>query len=515
MSLRPWVVASLAAVLLFAGCVDDSASIKKQNDAKRAGAKGQPPLPGLPNYTAVRLDGTLVDVSELTGLPTPVGLQLNIPGRSYEPTLGITKKGTIIMSGLAFDGPQGNPASRVWASGDKGATWKEVTPKLPTGHQNPPISFDPFIHVDPITDRIFTNDLEALVCSWMSWSDDEAKSWLTNPMDCGLPPGVHDHQSITTGKPRITPVVGYGASMMYYCVNRIGDSSCSASNNGGVTFGPLIPVMLGVDVERGGFCGGLHGHVKTDREGRVFLPKSQCGLPHVGVSEDDGKTWTVHKISSVGSRGGDHEVSIASDDANNLYALWIGDTGLPYMSMSKDHGKTWSPAKVVSPPGVTATDKPTIAAAGPGKVAFAYIGTTIENGYKNRRSADDWAGAAWNGYIGVITNALDVNPIVLTTTANPIGEPIAVNQCGGTRCGGLYDFIDIDIDTEGRPWAALVDVCREDCTKAHKADPKTARHDGNNGFVGTLDVGPSLLKDGGILKSIRVPVVPAGNAPKA
>jgi len=494
----------LVSTLLGAGCLDNNA---QSNEAGNIAKRGKSTLPNAQaqGYFATLPDGTQVDPSLLLDVPPLLGAQRFIGYSSFEPTLGIhPKTGAVFMSALDFKGPQNLPQPFVRKTADKGVTWTDVSPRLPTGGPNPPVSFDPFVISDPVTGRIYTSDLEALVCNWLSWSDDEGKSWLTQPMGCGLPYGVHDHQSIITGKARLAPATAYQNRMLYYCVNRIGDSSCSASHNGGITFGPLVPVMLGVDVERGGFCGGLHGHVKTDNAGRVFLPKSQCGQPHVGVSEDDGATWKVYRISPRGTRGGDHEVAIAADAADNVYAFWIGEDGLPRVSMSKDHGKIWTPERNVAAPGLTATDKPTIHASADGKVAFAYIGTNHPGGYAKNRAAADWAGATWNGYIGVMTDALSENPIVLTTTVNDPADPIAINQCGGGRCQGLYDFIDVEIDGEGRPWAALVDVCHEKCIADFAKDPKSARHEEARGFAGTLATGPALTKEGGAL-----PVLPA------
>lgn len=467
------------------------------------GKAAEPGLGALPNFTAVRLDGSVVDASELAGVPGPVGMTRYIPSAASEPTIGVNKKGAVVMGGVT------GASSSVWITTNQGATWKDISPKLPSGQQSPPVTLDPFIHVDPDTGRIFNADLY-VACHYLSWSDNDGDSWISNPFGCGHPMGLQDHQSIYTGKPRSTPTVGY-ANMVYYCVNRIGDTSCAASNNGGIAFGPLLPVFLGVDVERGGLCGGLNAHVKTDREGRVFVPKAQCAVPSVGVSEDDGRTWKTYKISSQATLNGDHEVALASDDANNLYALWIGDTGLAYFSMSKDHGKTWSAAKVVSPPGVTMTDKPAIAASAAGKVAFAYIGSTSKGGYKNRQ-ASDWTEVSWNAYIGVVTDALDPNPIVLTTTANPIEDPMAVHECGGTRCIPLYDFIDVEIDSAGRPWGAFVDLCIDECPANFKKDPGSVRnHRDGKGFAGTLSEGPALTKEGGALPSL--PAVAPASAP--
>lgn len=494
----------LVGLFLLAGCLEEANTGGSAREASRLGSA--PRLGAFPDartYVAMLPDGSFADPSRLVDVPDLVGLQRFLGHPSYEPTIGIDQQtGTLFMSGLTFGGPGsagGQPVSSVLRSKDLGATWENVMPTLPAGgYHNPPVTFDPFVITDPLTGRVYTADLEALLCDWLSWSDDEGESWTTNPMGCGLPPGVHDHQSVITGKPRITPTVVY-PNMLYYCVNRIGDSSCAASSDGGLSFGPLVPVMLGVDVEAGGFCGGLHAHVKTDNAGRVFLPKGQCGVPTIGVSEDDGKTWSVHPISrATGIMG--HEVNVAADHADNLYAFWMGSNGLPYLSMSKDHGRSWTPARNMTPPGVTATDKPAIHASGDGMVAVTYVGTTHPRGYANNQTT--WVGATWNAYLGILTDAWADDAIAFTTTINDPADPIAINQCGGTRCGGLYDFIDVEIDPAGRPWAALVDVCFEKCLADFQEDPESARHEPAQGFAGTLRTGPALVPGGGALTDL-------------
>jgi hypothetical protein len=528
-----YLVAAIMLSLVFAGCVGDqqtgSQSAGKKSKSVRAGA-----LPEAQTFVATLPDGTIVDPSQLLGVPPLKGLQRNLPGRSYEPTLGVTPKGNVFMSGLTLNGgvgvPGGTqlPGSKVWGTFDGGATWKDVSPAdLVAGQvHDPPYSADPYVYVDPVTGRIFDVDLQFLYCSWSSVSDNQGSTWTTSPIGCGQPVAPQDHQTVVAGKSRGTPAPLYQNRIVYYCVNRVFDSSCATSLDGGLTYGPLIPIMPGVDTEAGRPCGGLHGHVKTDNAGRVFLPKAQCGVPTVGVSEDDGKTWKTYKISTVGTRKsgngdlGDHEVALAADASDNLYAFWIGENALPQLSISKDHGHSWTPARTVSPPGVTAADKPAIYASAEGKVAFAYIGSTIQDGYAKKPACTGgapnfppgsgtprdctkrnaaWANATWNAYIGIMTDALSENAMVLTSTANDPADPIAIHECGATRCDGLYDFIDVTIDPTGRPWASFVDVCLAKCLEDFHAEPLTAKHDGNVGFAGTLATGPALTAAGGAL----------------
>lgn len=485
---------------VFAGCVEDPT-----DESGRKGGSANRITGGPSPFVATLKDGSLADLALLDGVPMPVGEERFIGGRSFEPTIGITASGAIFM--VSFGG-----GAKIRASFDEGATWKQVNPMLPvsdprTGNpiNNPPNSNDPFVYVDRVAGRVFTNDLQALMCSWMNFSDDEGKTWTTNPIGCGHPFGVHDHQSIASGKSRSGQSQWKGR-MVYYCVNRVADTSCASSLDGGVTFGPLISVMLGVDVERAGFCGGLSGHVKVDNAGRVFIGKNHCGTPRVAVSEDDGRTWThVAVAGGLGVR--DHDVEVAFDEQDNVYAFWIADNGKPYVAISKDHGKTYSAPLMVAPPGLTATGLPAVAAAGPGKVAFAYIGTNRTGGYGR---SGDWSTAKWHGYIGMILNALEPEPITITTRIDSDADPLAVKQCiagNDDRCNGMGDFIDLTIDPKGRPWAAFVDVCHETCRAEN-------RNETSAGVVGTLREGPSLLAAGGALPPlVPLPIPTSGTKP--
>lgn len=67
--------------------------------------------------------------------------------------------------------------------------------------------------------------------------------------------------------------------------------------------------------------------------------------------------------------------------------------------------------------------------------------------------------------MGYSYNALDDDPIILTTTAHPADDPIMRGACNG-RCqvvnGGQYDFLDIDMHpVTGEVWVALVDNCND------------------------------------------------------
>ncbi|MBI4393839.1 MAG: exo-alpha-sialidase [Euryarchaeota archaeon] len=497
----------------FAGCVSNAPTPDLVSD-QLSGVPSTAPTgttvhkaTGALDTSATVTTGPSTDV--LTELILAKGIARIVPAPVAEPTIGVTKSGAVFMSAQG-----GGP--RIMRTIDTGLTWKDVSPKLPTGHTEPPVTNDPYVYVDPATDRVYSIDLLGTVCDYLRWSDDEGKTWERNPAGCGLPPGVHDHQTIVAAKPRTVTTSGY-ASVLYYCINQVYRSSCATSLDGGVTWGPLVTVWLGYQAEDAeidasdppngalngalnGLCGGLHGHLKAAPDGTVYLPKGQCGVPQVAVTKDDGKTWTIHTVSEKVPIAG-HELNLAVDEAGNLYALWEGnDDALAYFAHSSDQGATWSDPIIVGAPQVKGLSYATIAAGSAGRIAFAYIGSEQDDPYNltGERTQDEMQKVAWYAYMGLSTNALDSQPTIVTVTLHEPGDPVARGgaNCGrGVRCGGNTDFIDIVIDTGGRPWSSISDNCYENCT----APDATQNSQGSRGFAGTLLTGPKLRGEMGVL----------------
>src|SRR5581483_4767938 len=342
-------------------------------------------------------------------------------------------------------------------SKDKGQSWKEIKPTLPTGQNVHTSSFDPYVYVDPDSGRVFMDDIWPLGCGMLSFTDDKGGSWTTNPISCGNPQ-VNDHQTLVAAKPRTLPTLLY-SKVVYRCVNNVAEAACAMSYNGGLSFTPQVPVFTGVEKSDGDapapvFCGALTGHLKAAPDGTVFLPRGGCGYAEVAITQDDGATWTTHVINKD-HPADDHEVGIAVDEANNVYATWFSH-GLVWFAFSKDHGATWSPAQLITAPDVTATMFHAVAAGAPGKVAIAYLGTTVPGGYDGKPTGNgglsgdlvgnadppEWANASWNAYLAIIPDALSDNVTIQTVTANDPADPLARGLCGGTRCHGMNDFID-------------------------------------------------------------------------
>jgi hypothetical protein len=423
--------------------------------------------------------------------PRPVFEQRYVAeSNAWEPTIGFGPDGAAyyVGSDTTFQGVLPPPA--VYKTVDNGETWENVSPWLTplaksvpppvrSAFYTPPMSGDPYLHVDPDTGRVFSYHQQAyLFCDSWSMSADGGETWKTwDTCNEAFLEDVSwgDHPTITTGLPRVSKTVGY-PNVVYFCSSWNSEeiTRCRRSLDGGETWEPLVDAMTE--------CGGLTGHIKTAPDGNVYLPRLGCEAAWINVSRDDGQTWTTVKVDDTvwtepGQEiGMDHEAHVAIDQAGNVYYLWLGHDDLPYISVSRDEGRTWSRAINVAAPWVTAANFPHIVAGKQGRIAIMYLGSKVDGGYD--APAEEMSGARWDAYVGLSVNALARKPVFVTTTANPPGDPLKRGNCF-ERCmaensnpveqeryrfDGMYDFLDMDLNpVTGAIWIALVDLCNDAC----------------------------------------------------
>ncbi len=410
----------------------------------------------------------------------PLRVRTTEVGReAAEPTVGVNQAGTAFYAAATFDALPGAPPTNLartemLRSRDGGLTWVTVQPPL-LDTTEPPTTLDPYVYVEEDSGRVFAIDLY-VGCSYLLFSDNEGESWRRNPLACG--DFVNDHQTLFAGPPPAGLTTQGFPEVVYYCFNRVADSSCGRSLDGGRTFLPTVdPAYIGVD---GGVCGGLHAHGSTDSAGRVFLPKGHCGIATVAISGDGADSWTRVEINGYIATA-DHEVNVAVDAADNLYAVWWDDRDrLPYLATSTDHGATWSTPVMIAPPGVHEVNFPTLAAGDAGRIAISFPGTTSQ--------AQGDLTRPWNYYVLVSTNALDSSPKFTWTTANASADPIHRGNCGPGRCAGMLDFLDIIVSPhDGSVWATAVDTCTGACVT-----DSTAEADAMKGLIVRQTKGPSM-----------------------
>jgi hypothetical protein len=383
-----------------------------------------------------------------------------------EPTVGVDRKGNAFFVAAAFDAlpagaPKQQPRTVVLRSSDQNRSWQSVQPALAAGTgDGHPFTQDPYVYVDTDTGRVFNIDL-TLAGSYLSYSDDQGKTWTYGAAISAT--GANDHQTLFTGKLPLG-LVGTDPAFpkaVYYCVNSINGSWCDRSLDGGKTFQNTgTPAYVPAEAQPANgipFCGGLHGHGITDRDGRIFLPRGFCGSPELAISPDGGTTWQHVRAepegSSIGAQG--IQASIAADRSGNLYYVWYDDVHkLPYLTVSRDHGATWSRPRMIAPPGVQAVDFPTIDAGSDGRIAITFPGTLSKDQGDISRP--------WFSWVVESVDALSSNPTFLAVAANPGGlaDPIHRGDCDG-RCGRMYDFLDVVVapDATGTAWVTATDTC--------------------------------------------------------
>ena len=342
-------------------------------------------------------------------------------------------------------------------------TWAIVSPRVADEHTHSHTG-DPYVFVDNHSEgsRIFTIDLQLFACSLLSFSDDGGDSWITNPFGCGRP--VNDHQTLFSAPPVSSQTIGY-PNVLYYCFHDVVSSSCTKSLDGGFSFVATSGFSFTNEDE---FCGGLHGHGFGDAEGTIYIPKVHCGEPLLAISRDEGATWTRVKVADLPAAG--HEASVATDGAGNIYYAFIGRDLLPYLVRSRDGGETWSRPYMVGAPGVREASLPSLDAGSRGHVVVGYMGS-------ESAPTTDAAKRTWHGYMTSSTDASARSFHLLSARINPRKDPLLRGQCAQTKCGPVWDFIDVVIDRRANIWGVFVDGCMQLCVRGGAAN------DASEGFV--------------------------------
>jgi len=106
--------------------------------------------------------------------------------------------------------------------------------------------------------------------SLSSLTDDDGQTWIPN-QGGGIVSGV-DHQTIGAGPyAQPFPPNPVYPNAVYYCSQDLVNALCARSDDGGLTYGPPIPIY------NSDSCGGIHGHVKVGPDGAVYVPNKTCG----------------------------------------------------------------------------------------------------------------------------------------------------------------------------------------------------------------------------------------------
>ncbi|MBV8518420.1 MAG: exo-alpha-sialidase [Acidobacteria bacterium] len=333
-------------------------------------------------------------------------------------------------------------------------TWNQVPLVLANAAR---VFGDPILFTDRDTGRTFVSQELGLtpLGSTMEFTDND-NAPLMPSMGSGAPSGV-DHQTVAGGPyhaPIPTGVNPLYPNGVWYCSQAIAYAVCSISLDGGVTFGPAVP-MYGVQD-----CAGIHGHLKIGRDGTAYLPNRACGgdLPYhpnghpaLIVSENNGITWSIRPLTQATTMD-DRDPSVAVAEDGTVYFAYQAADGHSHVAVSKDKGLTWIRDTDVGASMHIENALFHAAVAGDGnRAAVAYFGTETAGAY----SSPDFPGV-WYLFI---STTFDGGVTWVTQNATP-GDPIQRGGiCGDGTCRNLLDFFDATIDKEGRVLVGYDDGC--------------------------------------------------------
>ncbi len=375
-------------------------------------------------------------------------------GVDWNPNAASLKHGTVNQGGVAFFTANLNEyrVSFDDCSSPAAAVWTDVTSPVETVETLDPIGFcDHFGGSHP--GRLFQSQLYGAT-SLMAFSDDDGNTWLQS-QGSGQPAGV-DHQTVGGGPYNVSatppppPHPAYN-NAIYYCSQDIATAFCARSDDGGLTFGPGVPIYNLTQ------CSGIHGHVKVAPDGTVYVPNRGCGANQaVAVSADNGLTWAVRPIpDSTPAIGNDPSVGVASD--GTIYFGYQDGTGLAKIAVSHNQGKSWTPSvNAGAALNIQNSVFPEVAAGDPDRAAFFFLGSPTPG---NLQDTANYTGI-WHAYIATTYNG-GANYFLVDATPT---DPVQVGSIciGGTTCGAdrnLLDFNDLSIDSQGRQIAAFADGC--------------------------------------------------------
>ena len=332
---------------------------------------------------------------------------------------------------------------------------------------------DPIGFVDRVTGRAFSAQLTLTspTCK-TSYTDDDGLTWVATA-GFGIGSGI-DHQTIGGGPyalplptPLPTATPGTSPRAYYYC-SQLPAAGCARSDDGGLTFGPVVEVDPPADAH----CAGIHGHVKVGPDGTVYLPTTNCDQQgSVIVSQDNGITWTIRHVPGTKStidltdanltHSNIIDAQVAVDDNNKLYFAmanvpgnYLAATQL-VVATSSDHGVNWNNIyDVGSVFGLQNVEFPYFVAADQDRAAVAFYGTTTPGD----ESANGFTGV-WHVYVATTFDGGAHWSTVDATPNDPMQRGCIWGKGGANICRNLLDFIGASIDKFGRIEVAYVDGC--------------------------------------------------------
>ena len=401
---------------------------------------------------------------------------VRVPFPAAKPASGSSPRFTLftpspsqLSSGLGTDA--GEPSIGVnWSSGNAFfqsflTTFKvsfddscPTTPMSSWVNKESPItgteSFDPILYTDHATGRTFVSQLIlGAAQSAAAFTDNDGELWLPS-QGSGIVSGI-DHQTFGGG-PFHQPLLGgaFYPTAVYYCAQSLVTANCAISLDGGVTFGPAVPVYTTE-------CGGLHGHIKVGADGTAYLPNKDCGGQQgVVVSEDNGATWSIRRVPNSLAGNSDPSVAIAKD--NRVYLAFADADHHPVVSVSDDHGLTWHDSSDVgAAAGLQNIAFPLMVAGDRDRATMAFLGTSTVGGLQDRAFP-----GVWNMYVAATYDGGKTWALSNATPNDPVQRGPIWMKGGGEISRNLLDFNDATVDKQGRVLIGFADGCVTNCVGA-------------------------------------------------
>jgi hypothetical protein len=481
----------------------------------RAGSPGATTAPAQVTQAAVTTPG----VPRFQNYPAPDGIADDVG----EPSIGCNWKSETSNPNSMFSIPNGGRvmlfggfspdmyrATFNDCSSPAGVLWEA---KALLTASTPRAAGDPILFTDHDTGRTFVSQLEGLTPagSTTDLTDDDGDNF--SPSEGSSLPSDLDHQTFGGGifhAGGVGPITAY-PNAVYYASQSVSDARATVSQDGGLTFGPAFPMYTIND------CAGLHGHIKVSpKDGTVYVPNVGCGgaIPFhetgakqaVIVSEDNGITWNIRPIPDSTTHGngsadntitGTRDPSVSIDGDGNVYFVYqaedrltgnadgtdiAGDTH-PKVAVSHDRGLTWEPsidvgATVINGNPIKNATFVTATAGSGGRAAVAFFGTETGGNNWPCGAGDDCSLNVQGEATGInarplftgvwylyISTTFDGGKTWTTQNVTP-GDPIQRGGiCNGGTCRNLLDFMDVQIDKEGRVVVAGEDGCIGPCVQ--------------------------------------------------
>lgn len=344
------------------------------------------------------------------------------------------------------------------------AKWEDVS--FPSTSR---VTLDPILFTDAKTGRTFVNQLLGKAAS-MVYTDNDAGvngqapgDWIQSQGN-GINSGV-DHQTVGGG-PLAPPLTRDSNSStpyphgVYYASQDAAVAQAALSLDGGQTFGPAVPMYTLLQ------CGGIHGHVKVAPDGTAYVPNKSCGgTQGLVVSTNNGASWTVRPVTGSTASGALIDPSVGIATNGTVYFGYVNGSGLPYAAVTHDKGLTWVNNKRIGAElGIVNATFPQMIAGDGDRAAFAFLGSTTSGDHQSPITAANPFKGKWHLYIATTYDGGATWTTVNATPNDPVQQGSICNS-GTVTCDrdpndrNLLDFNDIQIDKQGRVYAAFADGC--------------------------------------------------------